>query len=111
VDTHGSGQECALNDIGRPALAIIAELCSAIETHPLGQTNDFVENARKRARDFLEASGMSEAPPIGLPIQTDCACGRWNCERCLWTNGRPREVTQALPPVGSGKRNNRARIR
>jgi sensor domain CHASE-containing protein len=38
-------------------VAIIRELCSAIETHPLDRTNDFVENARKRARDFLEANG------------------------------------------------------
>jgi hypothetical protein len=38
------------------ALAIIAELCSAIETCHLHQTNEYVENARKRARDFLEAN-------------------------------------------------------
>jgi hypothetical protein len=40
-----------------PALAIIAELCSAIETQSPSVTNEFVENARKRARDFLESVG------------------------------------------------------
>jgi hypothetical protein len=43
------------------SLAIIAELCAAIETNPLGQTNEFVENARKRARDFLEANGRDDS--------------------------------------------------
>jgi hypothetical protein len=32
VDAHGMGQESAMNDVGKPALAIIAELCSAIES-------------------------------------------------------------------------------
>ena len=38
------------------ALAFLAELCSAVETHPLDRTNGAVENARKQARDFLEAN-------------------------------------------------------
>jgi hypothetical protein len=41
---------------GKEAHAFLAELCSAIETHPLDRTNEYVENARKRARDFLEAN-------------------------------------------------------
>ena len=47
------------------ALAIISELCSAIETQSPSVTNEFVENARKRARDFLESVGKlwSEARP------------------------------------------------
>lgn len=43
-------------DVGKPALAIIRELCSAIETCHLHETNEYVENARKRARNFLEAN-------------------------------------------------------
>jgi hypothetical protein len=58
LTAHGMGQESAMNDVVKPALAIIAELCSAIETHHIDQVNDFVENARKRARDFLEANGL-----------------------------------------------------
>jgi hypothetical protein len=57
VDAHGMGQECAMNDVAKPALAMLHTLCSAIETHPLDRTNEYVENARKRARDFLEANG------------------------------------------------------
>jgi hypothetical protein len=53
---HGMGQESTMNEVGKPALAIIAELCSAIETCHLHETNEYIENARKRARDFLEAN-------------------------------------------------------
>ena len=41
----------------RDARAHVAELCSAIETQSPSVTNEFVENARKRARDFLESMG------------------------------------------------------
>jgi hypothetical protein len=37
------------------ALGHIADLCSAIETQPPTVTNEFVENARKRAREFQES--------------------------------------------------------
>ena len=39
------------------ALGHIADLCSAIETQSPSVTNEFVENARKRAREFQERSG------------------------------------------------------
>jgi len=51
ADTLGDGMEKE-----KAAHAIIAELCSAIETCHLHQTNEYVENALKRARDFLEAN-------------------------------------------------------
>ena len=64
VDAHGEGQEqaareSAINEASlkgklREALAHIADLCSAIETQSPSVTNEFVENARKRARNFLE---------------------------------------------------------
>jgi hypothetical protein len=57
VDAHGMVQECALAVVAKPTMAMLHTLCSAIETHPLDRTNDFVENARKRARDFLEENG------------------------------------------------------
>jgi|WetSurMetagenome_2_1015567.scaffolds.fasta_scaffold00973_10 hypothetical protein len=28
-------------------------------------------------------------PLAKLPIQTDCACGKWDCEQCRWVSGRP----------------------
>jgi hypothetical protein len=46
-------------ETGKHTLAIISELYSAIETCRLHQTNDFVENARERARDFLAEQARS----------------------------------------------------
>jgi hypothetical protein len=57
---------------GKEARAFLAELCSAIETHPLDRTNEYVENARKRARDFLEAN-EAKAPACA-------SCERANCD-------------------------------
>jgi hypothetical protein len=51
ADTLGEGM-----DKVKDAHAIISELCSAIETRHLHETNEYIENARKRARDFLEAN-------------------------------------------------------
>ncbi len=41
------------------ALGHIADLCSAIETQSPTVTNEFVENARKRAREFGESMGKA----------------------------------------------------
>ena len=49
----------ALKDKLRDALAHIACLCSAIETQSPSVTNEFVENERKRARDFQESMGKA----------------------------------------------------
>ena len=46
----------------KEALGHIADLCSAIETQPTSVTNEFVENARKRAREFQESMGKEAKP-------------------------------------------------
>jgi hypothetical protein len=46
----------SLNEKLRDALAHVACLCSAIETQSPSATNEFVENERKRARDFLKST-------------------------------------------------------
>ena len=52
ADTLGEGMQKV-----KECLAVITELCSAIETQAPSVTNEFVGNARKRARDFLESVG------------------------------------------------------
>jgi hypothetical protein len=60
----GTGCDCGVDEPGSciGCVSFLAELCSAIETHPLDRTNEYVENARKRARDFLEANKLQ--PPL-----------------------------------------------
>jgi hypothetical protein len=52
ADTLGEGMERE-----NQAHAIIRELCSAIESHPVSHLDEFMDSARKRARDFLKENG------------------------------------------------------
>ena len=53
-DADWHGREVDVNAVAEEALGHILELCSAIETQSPSVTNEFVENARKRARAFIE---------------------------------------------------------
>ena len=79
------------------ALAHVACLCSAIETQSPSVTNEFVENERKRARDFLESVGIPifatwyrPLPKVGEQIEflVDSG-GTWVRKKVIshWCNG------------------------
>jgi hypothetical protein len=47
-------REVEVSVVVEEAMGHILDLCSAIETQSPSVTNEFVENARKRARAFIE---------------------------------------------------------
>jgi hypothetical protein len=50
----------------------LSRLCSAIETHPMEQENDFVKQERERARRLLEHYDVSEMAKPPLRHWDDC---------------------------------------
>jgi hypothetical protein len=59
-DIHWHDRQVDVQMMAEEAIGHIMELCSAIETQSPSATNEFVENARKRARYFIEGFVFTE---------------------------------------------------
>ena len=59
-DIHWHDRQVDVQMMAEEAIGHIMDLCSAIETQSPSVTNEFVENARKRARHFIEGFVFTE---------------------------------------------------
>jgi len=64
-------REVDVHMVVEEAFGHILELCSAIETQSPSACNEFVENARKRARDFIEGFLVIRRPGSKASSGTD----------------------------------------
>jgi hypothetical protein len=59
-DIYWHDRQVDVQMMAEEAIGHILDLCSAIETQSPSVTNEFVENARKRARHFIEGFVFTE---------------------------------------------------
>lgn len=63
-DVYWHDRQVNVQEMVEELIGHILELCSAIETQSPSVTNEFVENARKRAREFIEGFVFIEKKEI-----------------------------------------------